>query len=104
MISSEQLVEMASYFTLIHHINGRIRVRVSSKIKELGGDITLQDIESLPQQIEGIDEIKINKLVGSITIKYNPKVFKKELWDKLIEGRDLDEVTSIINQLHKEVV
>ncbi|MCK4441138.1 MAG: hypothetical protein KAU90_03980 [Sulfurovaceae bacterium] len=105
MINPEKLVELAQYFTIIHHIKGRIRIRVSSKIKEQQNNgVTLSDIENLPHQIEGIKKIKINKLVCSITIEYDHGIFKKELWDNLVEGRDLDEVTTIINKLYKEVV
>lgn len=105
MINAEKLVELAQYFTIIHHIKGRIRIRVSSKIKEQQNNgVTLSDIENLPQQIEGINKIKINKIVGSITVEYEHEVFKKELWDDLVEGRNLDEVTEIINKLYKEVV
>ncbi len=104
LITAEKLVDLASYFTLIHHTKGRIRVRVSPKIKELDGKVSLQEIEELPKRIDGISKIKINKLVGSITIEYNPDIFEKELWDNLVEGENLDEVTNIINKLYKEVV
>jgi hypothetical protein len=105
MINAEKLVELAQYFTIIHHIKGRIRIRVSSKIKEQqNSTVTLRDIENLPQTIDGINKIKINKIVGSITVEYDHEIFKKELWDNLVEGKNLDEVTQIINNLYKEVV
>ena len=104
MINTEKLIELAKYFTVIHHIKGRIRVRVSSKIRELEGSISLSDIEELPSKIEGINTIKINKLVGSVTIEYDHEVFRKELWDNLIEGHNLEEVTQLINKLYKEVL
>lgn len=105
MINAEKLVELAKYFTVIHHIKGRIRLRVSSKIKEQQGNgMTLSDIENLPEKIEGINKIKINKIVGSLTIEYNDDIFQKALWDNLIEGKNLDEVTVLINKLYKEVV
>ncbi len=105
MITAEKLIELAQYFTIIHHIKGRIRIRVSSKIKEQqNNDVTLRDIENLPQIIEGINKIKINKMVGSITVEYDHEIFKKELWDNLVEGKNLDEVTEIINNLYKEVI
>jgi len=104
MINAEKLVELSKYFTIIHHIKGRIRIRVSSKIKELEGSVSLSDIEDLPNRIEGITKIKINKIVGSITIEYDANIFRKELWDNLVEGSNLDEVTTIINKLYKEVV
>ncbi|NKQ40632.1 MAG: hypothetical protein HF962_03580 [Sulfurovum sp.] len=103
MITAEKLIELASYFSTISHANGRIRLRVSPKIVEQKGTISINDIENLPKQIEGINKIKINKLIGSITIEYNPSIFKKELWDNLVEGENLDEVAEIINKLYKEV-
>lgn len=104
MITAEKLVEMTTYFTIIHHIKGRIRVRVSPKIKEQSKNITIDDIETLPQRIDGINKIKINKIVGSITIEYDNNIFKKELWDDLINGDKSDEIVKIINKLYREVV
>ncbi len=104
MISTEQIVNIASYFTVIAHSPGRLRVRVNPKIKEEGGSITLEDIESLPQKIEGINKIKIKKIIASVTIEYDPKVFSPSLWEDLINQRNLDEVTTLINDLAKEVI
>lgn len=103
MITAEKLVELSPYFSTIHHIKGRIRVRVSSKIKELNQSVSITDIESMPQKIEGIKKIKIKKAIGSITIEYDNDIFPKELWDNLINGEDLDEVLKVINKLYKEV-
>ena len=103
MITAETLVELAPYFTTIHHTKGRIRVRVNPQIKERNGNVSIEDIETLPQKIDGIKKIKINKLVGSITIEYNNDIFKKELWDNMIAGQNLNEVTQILNKLYKEV-
>lgn len=35
-INAQTLVDLAAYFSIVHHIKGRIRLRVSSKIKERG--------------------------------------------------------------------
>ena len=104
MIDAEKLVELSKYFTIIHHIKGRIRLRVNPKIKEQQSDVSLSDIEDLTYQINGINKIKINKIVGSITIEYDSEIFRKELWGNLVEGKNLEEVTEIINKLYKEVV
>lgn len=104
MITAEKLVELAAYFTTIHHTKGRLRVRVSPKIKNESGDISMKDIEYLPQKIDGIKKIKINKIVGSITIEYDNDIFQKELWDDLVAGENPDKITQIIDKLYKEVV
>jgi len=104
MISTEDIIKIASYFTVIAHTPGRLRVRVSPKIKNESGNITLEDIENLPNKIDGINSIKIKKIIASVTITYNPSVFPPELWDDLIENRNLDEISKLINNLAKEVI
>jgi len=104
LIKTEDIIRIANFFTIIAHSPGRLRVRVSPKIKNEGGNITLADIENLPQKIDGIKEIKIKKIIASVTITYDPQVFKPSLWEDLIAKRNLEEVSSLINNLAKEVV
>ena len=104
MISTEDIIKIADYFSIIAHSPGRLRVRVNPKIKNEGGNITLEDIENLPKKINGIKEIKIKKIIASVTITYEPAVFEPRLWEDLIAHKNLDEVTKLINTLAKEVV
>ncbi|XOB63014.1 HMA2 domain-containing protein [Campylobacterota bacterium DY0563] len=104
MITVDKLIEIGSYLTLIHHIKGRIRVRVSPKIKEQSGNISLEDIEDIPNKINGIKKIKINKVIGSITIEYDNSIFPDKLWKDMINQENLEEIAKILNKLTKEVV
>jgi hypothetical protein len=104
LIQTEDIIKIASYFSVIAHTPGRLRVRVNPKIKEQKGNISLQDIESLPEKINGIKSITIKKIIGSVTIMYDPDIFLPSLWDDLIQGKNLDEITTLINKLAKEVI
>ena len=103
MISSEDIIKIVGYFSIIAHSPGRLRVRVNPKIVKEGEKITLSDIENLPKKILGIEEIKINKLIASVTIIYDPKIFKPKLWEDLIKNENINEITQIINNLAKEL-
>ncbi len=103
-LSPESIVRIASYFTIISHTEGRLRVRVNPDIRREAGHLSLEAVESLPEKIKGIKTIKINKLIASITIVYDPEVFEKRLWDDLINGENLDEIVPIIRKLQKEIV
>lgn len=103
-ITPQKIVEIASYFTVISHTKGRLRVRVNPKIKDEVSDVSLSDIETLPQKINGIKKIKINKIIASVTIEYNNEIFPKEKWDDLINGENIDEVVEIIENLKKEII
>ncbi len=81
MIKTEDIIKIANYFTIIAHTPGRLRVRVNPKIKEEGGNISIEDIESLPNRINGIKSITIKKIIASVTIIYEPNIFAPpSLW------------------------
>lgn len=104
MIKTEDIIKIASYFSIIAHSPGRLRVRVNPKIKSEGGSITISDIEDLPNRINGIKSIKVKKIIASVTIMYDPSVFAPNLWEDLVKGQNLEELTQLINNLAKEVV
>ena len=104
MVNTQDIIKIAKYFSVIAHTNGRLRVRVSSKIKKENSSITIEDIENIPKKIDGIISIKVKKIIGSVTIMYDPSIFPSSLWDDLIAGNNLEEITILINNLAKEVV
>lgn len=104
MITTEEIIKIASFFSIIAHTPGRLRVRVNPKIKDSGGNITISDIENLPNKIDGIISIKINKIIASVTIMYDPNIFKPKLWEDLVKNENIEELTVLINKLAKEVV
>ena len=104
MISTDEIINIARFFSIIAHTPGRLRVRVNPKITQSSGNISLSDIENLPNKIDGIINIKINKIIASVTITYNPQVFKPKIWEDLVKKENLDEISILINNLAKEVV
>ncbi|MEW6551222.1 MAG: HMA2 domain-containing protein [Campylobacterota bacterium] len=103
MIDEKTLIEVTRYFTIIHHIKGRIRVRVNPKIKDMGKSITIEDIEALPRKINGIKNIKINKVVGSITIEYDHMIFPYNLWEDMILQKNTEHLVGLLNNLAREI-
>jgi len=102
-IRTEEIVRLLSYFSLIHHVKGRIRLRVNPKIKEHGKGWKIEDIEQLAQKITGITRVKINKIVASITIEYDANILPMHLWEDLTQGTNTQEVTQRINAAYKEI-
>ncbi|MCT7629672.1 hypothetical protein N5U06_02890 [Aliarcobacter butzleri] len=104
MIQTEDIIKIASFFSIIAHTPGRLRVRVNPKITQTSGNITLSDIEDLPKKIDGIENIKINKIIASVTIHYNPDIFQPKLWEDLVKNENIEELSILINKLAKEVI
>ncbi len=103
-ITGEDIVRITSHMSIIHHTKGRLRLRVSSKIKDEADDISTSDIITFSEKIDGIKKLKINKLMGSITVVYDNEIFPYELWEDLIAGNNKEEIIKKINTLYKEVV
>jgi hypothetical protein len=103
LITTKDIINITSYFSIIAHTPGRLRVRVSPKIKKSGGNITIEDIEDISNKIDGIKSIKVKKIIGSVTILYEPAIFSSSLWENLIKNENLEELTVLINKLAKEV-
>jgi len=103
VITVDNIIKIASYFKIIAHTPGRLRLRVNPKIKNEASNITLDDIKNLPNKIKGIDDIRINQAIASVTILYNPEIFSPKLWENLIKSENLDELKILINKIAKEV-
>ena len=103
LILPDLILKIASYFTLIHHTQGRLRIRVSSKIKDEAQNLNLDKIDETIKRIDGIKSVKFNRLIGSVTIEYDHKIFPKEIWDDLLAGRNLDKISQTINELARSV-
>lgn len=80
------LIESAPFFSIIHHSPGRLRVKIDRRIADAGIKMTPGDIESLQKQIEGIKQVKINKIMGTATILYDPQKLPPEVWTALLAG------------------
>lgn len=107
-MSIEQILHLLSFFSIIHHSKGRIRLRASLKLKQEieklsnPNDFTLKDVENLPSKIKGIENVKINKLLGSVTILYNDLIFPSSLWEDIIKNKDKSKLETIIASIKKE--
>lgn len=97
-MKKEELVELAKYLSIISHASGRIRFRVSPKIKQKADEFKDVNIEDATN-IDGIKSVKVNKLIGSITIAYEPNIFPSQMWDELVDGKIDDEFLAKLDKL-----
>jgi hypothetical protein len=74
------LLLLAPHTEIVHHIPGRIRLR----LKRSGIDVIARiNVENLMQNIPGILKLKVNPVVGSLTLEYDEKRLSYSLWEKL---------------------
>ncbi len=102
MIKKEDLVALSKYLKIVHHSKGRLRVRVSLAIKKEAHRLDEDFLKNFPKEIKGIKDVKVNKLIGSITINYDPDIFEPQVWEDLIGGNISDELMERLENLIKE--
>lgn len=103
MKASEIILNLVKYFSLIHTSKDRIRLRVSPKIKEelKKFENTNLDIDKEISKLNGIKSVKLNKLIGSLTIEYDSEKISENLWLDLLKMQNLQEVKAKIDELER---
>jgi hypothetical protein len=88
----KQFLAIGKTLTIVHFVPGRIRLRLSKSslplIKKFTDNETFDKIsvEQFIATLEGINELKLNTLVGSATIQYDINSWNQTLWKNLCNG------------------
>ncbi|MDE7316184.1 MAG: hypothetical protein K2N12_00390 [Helicobacter sp.] len=99
-ITTETLGKIADSFTIVHHIPGRIRLRANATIAAEAN--RHQDLLQMIRQIPFIIDFKLNLLIGSLTLRYDPSRFEPALWEAWLRKERLDEILRCLQIPKKE--
>jgi hypothetical protein len=80
----DRLIDLAAQTGIVHHIPGRIRLKV-----KLSGLFLAQDLDAadLVKCFSGILDARTNAAARTIVIGYDEKVIAPELWERLVNGK-----------------
>ncbi|MCU0589680.1 MAG: hypothetical protein MUF52_16215 [Syntrophobacteraceae bacterium] len=96
------LLLLAPHTEIVHHIPGRIRLRLG---KSGLGVLARTDVETLLRHVPGIRSLRVNRLVGSLTLEYDESRLPHGLWERLAALRERPdlrgEVEEWLNDLWK---
>ncbi|MDR3554732.1 MAG: hypothetical protein P4L55_08250 [Syntrophobacteraceae bacterium] len=76
------LLILGKHARIVHHIPGRIRFRVSPSIERAASRV---DFDRLMKSIPGVLKTRINVIVGTVVIEYDPQRLLPDMWE-LIAG------------------
>jgi hypothetical protein len=77
----DRLIDLAAQMGIVHHIPGRIRLKVNLSGLLLAKDL---DAEDLMKSFNGILDARANAAARSIVIGYDQSVIDPEFWDRLV--------------------
>lgn len=90
------LLLLAPHTEIIHHIRGRIRLR----LKRSGLDVVKNtNIDRLMHSIPGIRNLRINPVVGSLILDYDEARLPFSVWEKLGEIRSRPELGPAVKEI-----
>lgn len=91
----EDLLRVAAYARIAHHIPGRIRVKLPLAAKKALEDV---EMDELAHQLPGIRDYRLNRRNGSLVIEYDTERISHQLWERLIQAQQ-EERHELIEEL-----
>jgi hypothetical protein len=83
----EAVLEHRGEVSIIHHVPGRIRVRVSRALAARArGNVDPQRLDRVIRAIGGVEDVRVNPAVGSVTIRYDKSTIEPDWWNTLLTG------------------
>ncbi len=80
------LLALSDYLQIVHHVPGRLRVRVSKAVLQHSAGLSLADIRKTIDAIEGVRGLKVSPATLSAVVDYDHHVIAPSLWCDLIDG------------------
>ena len=77
----EDIVRIAPYAEIAHHLPGRIRLTI--KLSGLGL-VREIDLPAVLQNLPGVLSLRVNALARSVVIDYDPNRLPFDLWEHLV--------------------
>ena len=97
-IDLEPFLGLRRHLRIAHHVPGRIRLRISASASRELGDVDSAVFDRILAAIDGIDDVRLNALAGSVVIQYRPEKIRSAWWETLLTG-DADTATALLRRL-----
>lgn len=81
----EELLAVKKYVSVIHHVEGRIRLKVDPAILK---DPVSKKLEQISGDIPGVIDKRVNMLARSVVLRYDPAVIAPEDMAQLLGSDD----------------
>lgn len=73
--------------SVVHHVHGRIRLRIAPGVLESLDDLTKMTLAQLRQTVPGIVAVDVNPLTRSLTVHYDKVRYSKTSMHDWAHGR-----------------
>ena len=99
--SLQRFVALRRYFTVVHHLPGRIRLRVDAGFLAAAGQAERAAVTQLLEAVDGIDAVRVNALAASVVVQYDTHRLAPAHWETLLNGSD-QAAAALLQQLVRQ--
>ena len=86
--SREPLSSLRDHVRIVHHVPGRIRVRIHGSLLARTKRQNGESASDVLKAVEGIRSVRVNTAAASAVIEYEPAVIPPQAWETLVQGDD----------------
>lgn len=91
-IDIRPLLTLRRHLRIVHHVPGRVRMRIAARLFTELGNISVDRLNLLLDEIPGIDDVRINAAAGSVVITYTVGEIPPGWWETLVQGDEAEAV------------
>lgn len=89
---------LRNHLSIAHHIPGRIRLRIAPAVRKDVGGVDPKLFDRVMGAIDGIRDVRINAMAGSVVISYTTNEIEPSWWEMLVNGDD-GQAIALLRQL-----
>ncbi len=82
------LLPLRRHLSVVHHVPGRLRVRVSRRALSRSDGMTAGAFRRAIEAVAGVEGLRMSPATLSAVVEYDPDRLVPELWDLLLGGPD----------------
>ena len=87
-VSVEDILRLRPYLRIVHHVHGRIRVRLSAAALRAAHRGHLTAFRRFIESLDGVRTVRLSEATLSAVVDYDRCGVPPELWHVLIDGPD----------------
>lgn len=107
MDNFERLHKSVHAVCIVHHLPGRIRLKLDGNAVALPATADLKRFQELLGEIEGVRSLRVNLLARSCTVEYDPRIIPFAAWGDFLAGTPSPAahvLQGILQRKYREVV
>lgn len=91
----KDLLAAKKYITMVHHIKGRMRLKINPSIVK---DPVNKKLKEISCELPGVINTRINMMARSVVLQYDPDIISSQELETLVTTKDDSVVEEIWNR------